>query len=110
MRNIFLKKLKLENFRCYENTTVTFNDLNIIVGENNAGKSCLVEALRLVATAAQEATRRTYKPIPKELEQPAALKGFEINTSKLKIDLKTAINFYRETTAKITAYLQNQIR
>lgn len=104
MRNIFLKKLKLENFKCYENTTVTFTDLNIIVGENNAGKSCLVEALRLVATAAQEAARRTYKPIPKELEQPAALKGFEINTFKLKIDLKTAINFYRETTAKITAY------
>lgn len=104
MKKTFLKKLKLENFRCYENTTVTFNELNIIVGENNAGKSCLIEALRLVATAAQEASRRTYKSIPKELNQPAALKGFEINTEKLKIDLKTAINFYQNITAKITAY------
>lgn len=104
MKKTFLKKLKLENFRCYENTTVTFNELNIIVGENNAGKSCLIEALRLVATAAQEASRRAYQSIPKDLNQPAVLKGFEINTLKLKIDLNTAINFYQNITAKITAY------
>ena len=104
MKNTFLKKLKLENFRCYENTSVTFNELNIIVGENNAGKSCLIEALRLVATAAQEASRRAYQSIPKDLNQPAVLKGFEINTQKQKIDLNTAINFYRDTIAKITAF------
>lgn len=41
-----IKKLKLENFRGYENeTTVDFNDLNVFVGKNDIGKSTILEAL-----------------------------------------------------------------
>lgn len=41
-----IKKLKLENFRGYENeTTVEFNDLNVFVGKNDIGKSTILEAL-----------------------------------------------------------------
>lgn len=109
-KKTFLKKLKLEKFKCYENATFSFKDICIIVGENNAGKSCLVEALRLIAIAAQDAQSRIYKPIPKEFNQHAILKGFDIKTEKLKIELKTAVYFYNDDFAKITAYFETSNR
>jgi predicted ATP-dependent endonuclease of OLD family len=41
-----IKKIKLENFRGYRNETIiTFNDLNVVVGKNDVGKSTILEAL-----------------------------------------------------------------
>ncbi len=49
---MLLKKLELENFKCYQRASIPFKDLAIIVGANNAGKSCLIESLRLVSKVA----------------------------------------------------------
>ena len=41
-----LKKLKLENFRCYNaEINIDFNDLSVFVGKNDIGKSTVLEAL-----------------------------------------------------------------
>lgn len=41
-----LEKLILENFRAYkERTTIDFNDLTLIIGKNDVGKSTILEAL-----------------------------------------------------------------
>lgn len=100
---IFLKKVKLEKYKCFENMEISFKDLTIIVGENNAGKSCLVEALRLIATAARQSKSREFKQAPGCLELPLAIRGFVIKVEKLKIDLEKAIYFYGDEAAKITA-------
>jgi predicted ATPase len=43
-----LTELKLQNFRGYTNeTTVSFDDLTVIVGRNDAGKSTLLDALNI---------------------------------------------------------------
>ena len=45
-----IKSLKLVNFRNYSNLTINFSDeLNVIYGENGAGKTNLVEAIYLLA-------------------------------------------------------------
>ncbi len=45
-----LDKLKIQNFRVFGDTTIErFADVNLIVGRNNSGKSCLLEALRVYA-------------------------------------------------------------
>ncbi len=44
-----LSELRLENFRCFEDHTIPLRPLTIIVGRNNAGKSTIVEALRIVS-------------------------------------------------------------
>ena len=39
-------KLKLNNFKSHENTTIRFeNGISVIVGENGAGKSTILEAI-----------------------------------------------------------------
>ena len=45
---IYIKSLHIENYKCYENVDVEFyNSTNIIVGNNEAGKSTILEALNL---------------------------------------------------------------
>lgn len=102
---MILKKVKLENFKCYQDATILFKDLTIIVGENNAGKSCLIEALRIISRATQGAKKRSFRSAPKQFDLPISAKGFIIETDKLKIDLDTIIYFYNQANyAKITAF------
>lgn len=42
-----LSKLRLENFRCFRDQTITFNDYTCLVGPGGAGKSTILTALRI---------------------------------------------------------------
>jgi len=45
---MYLEKFTIKNFRGIENITLNFNKgLNILIGENNAGKTAILDALRL---------------------------------------------------------------
>lgn len=45
---MFISKVKVENFRNLENFEINLNKgLNVILGENNVGKTNLVSALRI---------------------------------------------------------------
>jgi putative ATP-dependent endonuclease of OLD family len=49
MDNVRLHELRIRNFRKIENLTITFpKGLCVIVGENNTGKTAIIDALRLV--------------------------------------------------------------
>lgn len=44
-----LKRIKISNFRCLKNFEIEFeDDLTLIVGENDSGKTSLVDALKIV--------------------------------------------------------------
>lgn len=42
-----LKRMKLKNFRAHKDTTINFNDLSVIMGKNDIGKSSILDALDL---------------------------------------------------------------
>ena len=44
-----IKQISITNFRCYEQSTITFNGTSILVGRNNAGKSTMIEALKIIS-------------------------------------------------------------
>lgn len=47
-----IRKLVLKNFRSFRDSTLEFNpDLNILVGDNEAGKSTVLEAINLALTS-----------------------------------------------------------
>ncbi|GAP12986.1 predicted ATP-dependent endonuclease of the OLD family [Longilinea arvoryzae] len=48
---MYLQKIAIKNFRCFDETGIVFTfqpGVNIIIGENNSGKSSLIDALRIV--------------------------------------------------------------
>jgi AAA15 family ATPase/GTPase len=47
-----LNEITLQNFKCFNNNVIPFRPITIVVGRNNAGKSTIIEALRLVSLVA----------------------------------------------------------
>ena len=45
--NMKLKCVRIENFRCYKDITVTFDALTTLIGKNDIGKSSVLEALEI---------------------------------------------------------------
>ena len=81
-----ISELKLQNFRCFSDHTVPFKRTSIVIGRNNAGKSTLVEALRLVAIVSSRYKSLSYHnptdlhDIPRrEVGVSPSLKGYEFN-------------------------------
>jgi AAA15 family ATPase/GTPase len=56
--------LKLLNFRCFREHEFHFGMINVCVGSNNAGKSTLAEALRIVALATARIKTAVFRPPP----------------------------------------------
>jgi len=45
---MFLKKFRIKNYRCIKDATINFNKgVNIMIGENNSGKTAVFDALRV---------------------------------------------------------------
>lgn len=45
---MYLKKLWVKNFRCIKDVTIDLNEgVNILIGENNSGKTAILDALRI---------------------------------------------------------------
>lgn len=43
-----LSRIKIKNFKSFEDVDVTFNDFNIIIGSNASGKSNLIDAIKFM--------------------------------------------------------------
>lgn len=103
-----LKKIKLENYRCFESSIMSIRDLTVIVGKNNSGKSTIIEALRMISMASKKCTKTNYINAPKSLGLPLNVKGFRLPVEKLKIDLRSVVHYYKSDNAKITAYFSSK--
>ena len=50
---MYIERVEIKNFRCFDDKGVTFlfnKGVNAIIGENNTGKSALVDALKIAFT------------------------------------------------------------
>ena len=105
-----IQKLVLKNYRCFEHSEINFRNVSIVAGNNNSGKSTLIEALRIVSFASQKIKRTNYVPAPRELNLPLIVRGMNLNLEHQKIDLRTIVHQYKEDTlAQIIAHFDKKI-
>lgn len=103
-----LRKIEFKNYRCFEDSELDIRQIAIIVGNNNAGKSTVIEAMRIIASISQRFKNVAYTAPPAKLHLPAITRGISINLSNLKIDLRTVVYQYLEdTNAEIIATFDN---
>ncbi|MCA3255460.1 MAG: AAA family ATPase, partial [Alphaproteobacteria bacterium] len=76
-----LKSLQLKNFRGFKDHRVDFQKLTLLVGSNNAGKTTIIEALRIVSIAQSKAKKPVFVPAPEWLVEHSPGAGF-----RLKLD------------------------
>lgn len=100
-----LKILELENYRCFENHKIDFRSTTIIVGQNNAGKSTIIEALRLVSIVSSRALN--FINVPRWLDLPSTLKGLSPSLSGLEFSKKSLFHKYKPGPAKVTAVFES---
>jgi putative ATP-dependent endonuclease of the OLD family len=80
-----LERLRIRDFRSCEDVTVHFHeDLTILAGENNAGKTNIVDALRLVTSPIDG--RRSRYADPDDIRRSAHPPGFTIEAFYSALD------------------------
>ncbi|MBS1688642.1 MAG: AAA family ATPase [Bacteroidetes bacterium] len=98
-----IKKLIIENFRCYKKTEIHFKDLTIIVGKNNAGKSTLIEALRILSIVVNRCKYIAYTQPPSWVKQDETVLGIIPSIANLNITSANIFHMYGDAPAKIIA-------
>ena len=110
MEEYYLDKISLKNYRCFIDTSLKFKDLCIIVGKNNAGKSTLIEALRLISAAGKKSNKVNFTLAPAGMGFAAYDKGIKLDVDKLKIDLRSIVYFYHDKVATLTAFFKDKTK
>lgn len=101
-----LRKLVIKNFRCYENSTITFNGTSILVGKNNAGKSTMIEALKIISSVTRKYRTARFIDSPEWVPNVDAC-GVSPNVENMNISDRGIFNMYGNPPAIIEAMFSN---
>lgn len=102
-----LDRLEIENFRGFSQHSLPFSALTVIVGKNNAGKSTVVEALRLISLVTERYRNLTYREPPAWSGSPRRTFGVSPSLRNLEINFDSIFHQYGEPPAKIKAEFKN---
>ncbi|MGB9731771.1 MULTISPECIES: DNA replication/repair protein RecF [Calditerrivibrio] len=93
---MFLKDIKLKNFRNHLNSVFSFDYRNYITGKNGSGKTSLLEGISVILTGKSFKTNRLKSLI--NIEK----KFFEISSNFVENDVKYNISLYYDTKKRLT--------
>lgn len=99
-----LSTLDIRNFRRFDRYALGFSARNLLVGPNNAGKSTLIEALRLVSVVVNRFGALNYEMTPDWLDGIESSRGVMPSLRGLDFDLgRETFHQYADPPAVITA-------
>lgn len=105
-----LNKLALQNYRCFEKTEIVFKDLSVVVGKNNAGKSTLIEALRILSLVVNRCKNSNYFRPPNWLAIDDEAMGIKPSLSSIEFSPHGIIFMYGDGPAKIISEFDNGVK
>ncbi|QIP00304.1 ATP-dependent nuclease [Bradyrhizobium symbiodeficiens] len=104
------KKVRFRNFKSLRDFTIHLRAMNVLVGPNNAGKSTVLDAFRIIMAAHSFASRRLQQTIHVNHETIA---GYDIPPSLIPVSLTNIHSDYQtdqETSLTFTLDNGNQLR
>jgi predicted ATPase len=102
-----IKRIRIRNFRCFKDHEVSFNRSAILVGRNNAGKSTVVEALRLVSLIEDRYKTSAYHDPPHWTGLPKPDRGICPALQGLDFTDVAVFHRYEDPPAVIEALFSN---
>lgn len=105
-----LTEITLENFKCFSQQTVPLRPLTIIVGRNNAGKSTIIEALRLISIVTSRIGGLAVREVPSWLDRPIVNRGVAPSLENQEFNFASAFHRYNNPPAKITGRFQTGVK
>lgn len=101
-----IEELKISNFRCYRDSTIKFNGTSILVGKNNAGKSTLIEALKIISSITRKYKTLRFSAPPSWIEERVSY-GVSPNVENMNISDRGIFYMYGMPPAIIEATFSN---
>lgn len=98
-----IERLRLINYRCFKDHTVPLRAVTVVIGPNNAGKSTIVEALRLIALVARRVPALSFRHAPKWTGLHSTVTGLKPSLRYEDINFDTVCHRYGSPPAKIEA-------
>ena len=98
-----IEHLRLQNFRGFEDHRLPMGPMTVVVGQNNAGKTTIVEALRLLSMVTLRYRNLTYGRTPRDTDLPRRYIGVSPSLKNMEISFKTIFNHYADPPGIITA-------
>jgi hypothetical protein len=98
-----LTELRLQNYRGFRDHIIPFRAVSVIVGRNNAGKSTIVEALRLVSLVVSRHQSLNFCDVPDWLDIPRRCRGVAPSLRNMDFNFRTVFHGYSKPPAVIVA-------
>jgi len=98
-----LISLEFNNYRCFFEHALPLKQETIIVGRNNAGKSTVIEGLRLISIVLERHQNLNFQDVPNWLEIPLIDRGVQPDLSGLNVSWENLFHQYHNPPASITA-------
>src|SRR5262245_29602267 len=103
-----IEHISIRNFRKFTEFKLSLRHGNIIVGPNNAGKSSILDALRILDACLRHA--RAGHPKLLDIEREGVFPGYELPPSAIPCGMDNITNNHSENDAIITYRHQNKNR
>jgi energy-coupling factor transporter ATP-binding protein EcfA2 len=98
-----LERVEIENFKAFERYELTLGPRVLLIGPNNAGKSTLVSALRVIAHLARPAQIRRYA------RTGLGQGGVEVDLQALHIPVANLAHKYAEAASEIRGFFSEDL-
>lgn len=89
-----LKSIVLQNFRGFSDHKIEFGSETILIGKNNAGKTTVIEALRILSVSQARIPTAIYHPVPEWLDGHCAGAGFYFSLETIDFDFANVQHAY----------------
>lgn len=106
MPEVRISSIQFKNFKALSNYSVSLGETNILVGPNNAGKSTVISAFRMLAVALRKARRLRAERVP----LPNGNIGFgqRVPEQQISVSLENVATNYNDEDSSIEFRLTNR--
>lgn len=106
MASVNITSIRFWNFKSLRNYVLSVQDMNILVGPNNSGKSTIISALRILEVALRRA--RSKNPERVGIPDGRHSYGHRLSLNQLSVSLENVATDYNSEDSRIEFRLSNR--
>lgn len=96
-----ITSVRFTNYKAFSEYWATFRDFNVLVGPNNAGKSTILGALRILSEGIRKARARNPEPLR---SIPGKIRGYAVDLRGLPVSTENVFHNYNDSEAATVAF------
>jgi len=102
-----LESIRFKNYRCFSEHLLPLKQETIVVGRNNAGKSTIIEGLRLVSIITERYQNLIFRHVPEWVDLPLSHRGVRVSLAGLNLSWQNIFHRYQDPPGRIVAKFLN---